>query len=159
MYPSGAPERAGEWGAILFFALSAFSSVLGSCPCHACLVGLSIPGLSSPHVHTRPHARTYRWPSWHHPECLLHAAYARGGVRVRSLTDEHWPQVARPSRTHTLIYPVLITARGSPALALCTPQMRRACRIIREAGDQHRHRPTQLNSILNSTQLNTSTGR
>ena len=46
------------------------------------------------------------WPAWHTSECLLHAAYGRGGLRVASLTDEYWPH------------------------------MRRACRIIREGGDR-----------------------
>lgn len=46
------------------------------------------------------------WPAWHTSECLLHAAYGRGGLRVASLTDEYWPH------------------------------MRRACRILREGGDR-----------------------
>ena len=38
------------------------------------------------------------WPAWHTSECLLHAAYARAGVRIESLTDDYWPQMRRPCR-------------------------------------------------------------
>lgn len=41
----------------------------------------------------------HRFPAWHTPECLLHAAYARGGVRVLSLNDpEHWPKLRKSCR-------------------------------------------------------------
>jgi hypothetical protein len=43
--------------------------------------------------------RASGWPAWHTAECLLHAAFARRGVRVRALTtDELWPAMRRSCR-------------------------------------------------------------
>ena len=38
------------------------------------------------------------WPAWHTAECLLHAIFAKDGVRIESLTDEYWPSMQRSCR-------------------------------------------------------------